>query len=65
MLFRSVPGSEGVLGLMANTVCAQSRPDESFDAALAVVRGARCIAGVRGEASSAVAQLVAELAASG
>lgn len=59
--WHEVPPSEGVLGLMANTVCAQSRPDESFDAALAVMRSARCVSGMRGEADIAVQRLLVEL----
>lgn len=56
-----ITAADAVLGLMANTVCARSRPDESFDAALAIARGARAVSGVRGEAEVAIAELVALL----
>ena len=50
-----------VLGLLANTVCARSRPDEALDAALAIARSARAVAGPRGEAADAVVELLALL----
>jgi len=49
--------AEAVLGLLANTVCAQARPDASFDAALAVSRNSIAVRGVRGDASEAVQHL--------
>lgn len=55
--WRGISPAEAVLGLMANTVCAQSRPDASFDAALAVSRSATALSGVRGDASEAVRHL--------
>lgn len=56
-----ITGAEAVLGLLANTVCAQSRPDEALDAALAVARSARAVAGSRGEAADTVVELLALL----
>ena len=53
-----VSGAEAVLGLIANAVCAQSRPDEALDAALAVTRSAPAIAGLRGEAGDAIVELL-------
>ena len=53
--------AEAVLGLLANTVCARSRPDEALDAALAIARSARAVAGPRGEAADAVVELLALL----
>lgn len=50
--------AEAVLGLLANTICAQSRPDEALDAALAVARSARAVAGTRGEAAEAIVSLL-------
>jgi len=49
--------------LLANTVCARTRPDESLDAALAVARSAPGVTGVRGEASDALPELFARAAA--
>ena len=56
--------ADAVLGLLANTVCARSRPDEALDAALAIARSAPAIAGPRGEAAQAIAELLALLDAS-
>lgn len=53
-----ITGAEAVLGLLANTVCAQSRPDEALDAALVVARTARAVAGSRGEAADAIVELL-------
>ena len=50
--------AEAVLGLLANTVCARSRPDEALDAALAIARPARAVAGPRGEAADAIVELL-------
>jgi len=44
--------------LLANTVCAQSRPRESFDAATNIARHARGIGGRRGEADETIQQLL-------
>jgi hypothetical protein len=56
--------ADAVLGLLANTVCARSRPDEALDAALAIARSAPAIAGPRGEAAKAIVELLALLDAS-
>jgi len=58
------PG-ETAVSLMANTVCAQSRPDESLDAALAIAQVARAIAGTRGAAAPAFAELARLVRAAG
>jgi hypothetical protein len=50
--------AEAVVGLLANTVCARSRPDESLDAALAIARSAPAVAGTRGEANRAITALL-------
>lgn len=52
-----VPPSQTVLGLLANTVCARTRPDDSLDAALAIARNAITLEGVRGEAAAAISEL--------
>lgn len=57
--------ADAVLGLLANTVCARSRPDEALDAALAIARSASSVAGPRGEAAQAIVELLALLDASG
>ena len=56
-----IPPSECVLGLLANTVCARSRPDESLDAAIAIAIHAMCVRGTRGEADASTAALLALL----
>lgn len=53
-----ISGSAATLELLANTVCARTRPDASLDAALAIARSARAVKGVRGEADQAVAELL-------
>jgi hypothetical protein len=53
--------TDAVLGLLANTVCARSRPDEALDAALVVARSAVAVAGPRGEAEHAIVELFALL----
>ena len=57
-----ISGAETVLGLLANSVCARSRPDAALDAALAIARLAPAVAGQRGEAANAVIELLALLA---
>lgn len=44
--------------LLANTVCAQSRPRESFDAATNIARHARGVGGRRGEADDTIQRLL-------
>ena len=48
---------ETVAALLANTVCAQSRPSDSFSAAVAVARLVHSVRGTRGEAVLAIAEL--------
>ena len=57
----AISGAEAALGLLANTVCARSRPDEALDAALSIARSAPAVAGTRGEASQAIVELLAML----
>lgn len=52
-----IAATQAVGELLAHTLCARSRPDDSFDAALAVARAAPAVAGCRGEAVEAVAEL--------
>ncbi|MEO7572228.1 MAG: hypothetical protein ABIX10_07310, partial [Acidimicrobiales bacterium] len=52
-----VRSSEAVMRLLANTVCAQSRPDAAMDAALSVARSSRAVVGTRGEAATAIRHL--------
>lgn len=52
------PG-DTALALLANTVCASSRPHEAFDAVVAVARSCRGVTGVRGDAALALSELVA------
>jgi len=54
----AVPAAEAVVGLMANTVCARSRPDESLDAALAVANNSAAVSGTRGDAVEALSALI-------
>lgn len=55
--------ADGAMALMANTVCAQSRPDESLDAALVLARNVPAVGGTRGDADAAIADLLAEMGA--
>ena len=54
------PG-EMVGELLGHTLCARERPDESFDAAMAVARSATAVRGTRGDANTAVTELLARL----
>ena len=51
---RELSNAETVMELLANTVCARSRPREAMAAASAVARSARGIGGRRGEANETV-----------
>ena len=54
---RCSPG-EAVMDLLANTICAQSRPNQAFNAAVTLARSCSAVRGIRGEADeSAVAIL--------
>lgn len=53
--------SEIVLELLANTICARTRPDSSLDAAMAVARHAQGVRGKRGDATEALRDLLALL----
>lgn len=59
--WHDIAASEAVIRLMENTVCARSRPDDALDAALAIARSARNVAGTRGEAIRSIAGLLALL----
>ena len=50
---RSLPPGDAVLGVLANTVCASSRPAEALAAVAAAVDGATSVVGYRGEAREA------------
>ena len=56
-----IAGSEIVLELLANTICARTRPDSSLDAAMAVARRAQGVKGIRGDATEAIRDLLALL----
>jgi len=47
------PG-EAVMDLLANTICAQSRPQRAFSAAVTLARSCSAVRGIRGEADEAV-----------
>jgi hypothetical protein len=55
---RHLSPGEAVLGVLANTVPAQERPDQSLTAITRAVDGAVTLEGVRGEASSIVDELL-------
>lgn len=55
---RSMTGGEICMSLVANAVCAQRRPRDTFSAALAIGRSTRGVQGGRGEASSALRALL-------
>ncbi len=58
---QELTGGELVLNLLAHTICARTRPEDSLRAAASVAQQARGIRGSRGDAGLALAQL-AELA---
>lgn len=53
--------AKATLGLLANTVCAKSRPQESLDAALQITRSCPSVQGVRGESHEAIRELLSRL----
>jgi hypothetical protein len=55
---------EAVMEILANTVCGESRPQESFRAALAMTHSARLIGGHRGDAAVTMAELLETCAGS-
>lgn len=61
LLAADLTPSSGALELLANTVCASVRPEDSFRASLALARGARCVAGRRGDAAAALPLLMSLL----
>ena len=52
-------GGELVLNLLAHTICARTRPEDSLRAAAAIAQQARGIRGTRGEAGPALSELAA------
>ena len=56
--WEEISQADAIIELLNHTLSTRTRPDDTFDAALAVVRSARTVAGVRGEASTAVPALL-------
>jgi len=54
---RSCSPGEAVMDLLANTICAQSRPEQAFNAAVTLARSCSAVRGIRGEADEAVAAI--------
>ena len=54
---RSLPPGDAVLAVLADTVCARTRPIDALQAVAALVEGAIVVAGHRGEADEAVGPL--------
>jgi hypothetical protein len=52
-----ITGGEVAMELLANTVCAQSRTEESFQASVVLARQVQGFAGTRGEADQALKEL--------
>lgn len=57
MNLEAMTGGQVALDLLANTVCAQSRPEESFQAGVMLARRVQGFSGTRGEAEEALAHL--------
>lgn len=57
MNLEEITGGQVALDLLANTVCAQSRPEESFQAGVMLARRVQGFSGTRGEAEEALAHL--------
>lgn len=57
MNLEPMTGGQVAIDLLANTVCAQSRPEESFRAGVMLARRVQGYAGPRGEAEEALAHL--------
>lgn len=60
-----IPAADVAFSLLGNTVCAQSRPEESLRATASVARAVKGYRGTRGEAEAAVTELVRLLKAGG
>ncbi len=56
-VFTPIGPGEAVGQLLAHTLCARHRPDDAFDAAVAVARTATSISGTRSEAATAITAL--------
>jgi hypothetical protein len=54
---RPITAASAVLRLFENTVCASSRPEESFETLVALSRDVVAVEGTRGEAAAAVSEL--------
>lgn len=57
MNLEAITGGQVAMDLLANTVCAQSRPQESFQAGVMLARRVQGFSGIRGEAEEALAYL--------
>lgn len=55
--FAPISQAEAVGHILAHTLCARIRPDDAFDAAVAVARVATALAGPRGEADATIDEL--------
>jgi hypothetical protein len=55
---RPITPGDAAMRVLENTVCAQSRPGDALSAATALARSCGAVAGTRGAAESAVAELV-------
>lgn len=61
LMIQDLAPSTATLGLLANTVCARSRPHESLDATLLVASTCNAVKGIRGDAAEAIEALLLRL----
>lgn len=55
--FSYITPAEAVGHILEHALCAKYRPDETFDAAIAVARNADAVSGIRGDAGATVVEL--------
>jgi hypothetical protein len=61
MGWQEISPAEATIEVLSHTICTRSRPDDALDAVLKVSRSAPAVRGTRGEASGAIAELLALL----
>lgn len=64
LLLEEISGGEAAFSLLRNTLCAQSRPEESLRAVASVSREVRGLRGLRSEAADALTALTSLVASS-
>lgn len=56
--WKLISPAEATAAILSHTICTRSRPDDAFDAVLAITRSSPVVRGSRGEAGEAIDQLL-------